>query len=132
MAQEQESEFVIVDGAAGIHCPVIASLAAVDGALIVTEPTVAGVHDLERAVGLAEHFGIPAFVCINKWDLHAETSRQIERYCRKVGVKLVGKVPFDTVITEAMVHRVSVVEYSDGTVSQCLEEIRRNLLAALS
>lgn len=132
LAQEQGSKLVIVDGAAGIHCPVIASIAAADGAVIVTEPTVAGMHDLERAVGLAAHFEIPAFVCINKWDLCAETSKQIERYCRKAGVHLVGRIPFDTVVTEAMVHRMSVVEYSDGIVSQCMEEIRRNVLAALS
>ncbi len=131
LADGQRSDFIIVDAAAGIHCPVIASLAAVDGALIVTEPTVAGIHDLERVVRLTSHFEIRAFVCINKWDLHAETSRWIERYCRKAEVKLVGRIPFDTVVTEAMVHGMSVVEYSDGPVSQCLEEIRRNVFAAV-
>jgi len=115
-------DYLIVDGPPGIGCPVIAACAGADLALLVTEPTVAGIHDLERVLATTEHFGVPSLVCINKHDINPAQSRAIARYCAGRGVEVVGYIPFDTVVTEAMVRGLPVTEYDDGPVSR---ELRR-------
>jgi MinD superfamily P-loop ATPase len=123
IAERDNLEYVIVDGPPGIGCPVISSITGTDLALVVTEPTVSGLHDLQRVIGLTNHFGIGSFVCVNKYDLNVQFTNQIESYCRSVGAGFVGRIPFDTTVTEAMVNGKSVVEYNEyGRVS---EEIRR-------
>ena len=123
MARDENRNQIITDGPPGIGCPVIASLAGASAALVVTEPTLSGVHDLERVLAVCSHFGVPTLVCINRYDLDAENTQKIENYCRRQVVPVVGKVPFDKVVTEAMVKGLSVVEYSDGTVSGKIKEI---------
>jgi len=86
--------------------------------LLVTEPTLSGIHDLERVLGVCRHFDIPALVCINKSDLNEDNARRIESYCSTQGVEVGSKIPFDNVVTEALVRGVPVVEYADGRVSQ--------------
>jgi len=90
IAEKEKRDFVIIDGPPGIGCPVIASLSGVDIALIVTEPTLSGIHDLERIVGVAHHFGIKGVVCINKYDLNLIITQKIEEYCRNNNIELVG------------------------------------------
>jgi MinD superfamily P-loop ATPase len=121
IAEEQGLEYIISDGPPGIGCPVISSLSGASLALMVTEPTLSGIHDLERVLGVCRHFGVPGMVCINKYDLNEENSRRIEDYCRKQGIKLAAKVPFDNAVTEAIVRGVPVVEYADGAVSREIE-----------
>jgi MinD superfamily P-loop ATPase len=118
IAEEQKLDYIISDGPPGIGCPVISSLSGASLALLVTEPTLSGMHDLERVLGVCRHFSVPATVCINKYDLNEENTRQIETYCSTQGVKLASKIPFDNVVTEALVRGVPVVEYSDGKVSR--------------
>jgi MinD superfamily P-loop ATPase len=122
IAEKNGHQLIIVDGPPGLGCPVIASIAGVDSALVVTEPTLSGIHDMERVVNLAAHFKIKTLVLINKYDLNLVVTKQIEDYCFANRIQLVGKLPFDTVITEAMVEGKSLIEYSDGAVS---EEIRK-------
>ncbi len=123
IAERDNLEYVIVDGPPGIGCPVISSITGTDLALVVTEPTVSGLHDLQRVIGLTNHFGIGSLVCVNKYDLNVRFTNQIESYCRNVGATFVGRIPFDTIVTEAMVNGRAVVEYNEyGRVS---EEIRR-------
>lgn len=123
IAERDNLEYIIVDGPPGIGCPVISSITGSDLVVIVTEPTISGLHDLERVVQLASHFGIKSVVCVNKYDLNPRFTKQIELYCANAGSVFLGKIPFDTVVTEAMVDGKPVVEYSnDGAVS---EEIRR-------
>jgi len=121
IAEEQGLDYIISDGPPGIGCPVISSLSGASLALMVTEPTLSGIHDLERVLGVCRHFGVPGMVCINKYDLNEENSRRIEDYCRKQGIKLAAKVPFDNAVTEAIVRGVPVVEYADGAVSREIE-----------
>jgi len=109
---------IIVDGPPGLGCPVISSLSGACSALIVTEPTLSGKHDLERTVGLAQHFGVPAFACINKFDIDAENAREIERFCDSRGVPVLARVPFDDAVTGAIVARVPLVEYSRGRAAR--------------
>lgn len=128
IAREANRELVITDGPPGIGCPVIASLANASAALVVTEPTLSGVHDMERVLSVCGHFNVPAFVCINRYDLDEENTRKIEEYCREQSVPLVGRVPFDKAVTEAMVQGLPVVEYSDGAVSKSIKEIWERVL----
>ncbi len=121
IAQERGLEYIISDGPPGIGCPVISSLSGAGLALMVAEPTLSGIHDLERVLGVCRHFGVPATVCINKYDLNEENTRRIEDYCRKQGIGLAAKIPFDNAVTEAIVRGVPVVEYADGRVSREIE-----------
>jgi len=118
IAKQGKLDYIISDGPPGIGCPVISSLSGTSLALLVTEPTLSGIHDLERVLGVCHHFGVPALVCINKYDLNEDNTRQIENYCLKLGVEVAAKIPFDNVVTEALVLGQPVVEYSDGKVTQ--------------
>jgi MinD superfamily P-loop ATPase len=110
LAASRNLEMVLIDGSPGIGCPVIASLAGADLALIVTEPTLSGEHDLERVFGVAEHFDVETEVCINKYDLNLEAAKRIESLCNDMGLEVAGRLPFDTAVVEAMVQGRPVVE----------------------
>ena len=132
MAEKNGAGCIISDGPPGIGCPVISSLSGASLALLVTEPTLSGIHDLERVLGVCRHFGVPAFVCINKFDINEENSRRIEDYCLKQGVEIVARIPFDNVVTEAMVKGQPVVEYSHGPVSRKIKGLWRNIAERLA
>ena len=123
IAEEQGLDYIISDGPPGIGCPVISSLSGAGLALLVTEPSLSGIHDLERVLGVCRHFGVPAMVCINKYDLNEENTRQIEDQCLSQGVEVAGRIPFDNVVTESIVQGVPVVEYSDGNVTREIERM---------
>jgi len=123
IAEEQGMNYIISDGPPGIGCPVVCSLSGASLALLVTEPTLSGMHDLERVIGVCQHFGVPAMVCVNKYDLSEDNTHQIENYCLEQGIEVVAKIPFDNAVTEAMVNGVPVVEYSRGQVSQKIESL---------
>ena len=123
VAEEEGSELILIDGSPGIGCPVIASLTGVDLALVITEPTMSGLHDLERILDVTRHFGIGSVVCINKYDINEENSKRIAEFCRERGVTIVRNIPYDPVVTEAMVAAMPVVEFSDGAVSDAIKEI---------
>ncbi len=123
VAEEEGSELILIDGSPGIGCPVIASLTGVDLALVVTEPTMSGLHDLERILDVTRHFGITSVVCINKYDINEANSRRITGFCQERGVTIVRNIPYDPVVTEAMVAAMPVVEFSDGAVSDAIREI---------
>ncbi len=121
LAEEKGLSYIIVDGPPGIGCPVIASVTGSDGVLIITEPTVSGEHDLERVAELVRHFQIPAYLCINKYDLNPEMSERIEEKAVTGGIKVVGRIRYDRSVTRAQVKRIPVVEI-DG--SAAAEDIR--------
>jgi MinD superfamily P-loop ATPase len=123
IAEEEGSAYILSDGPPGIGCPVISSLSGASLALIVTEPSLSAIHDLERVLAVSRHFGIGALVCINKYDLDEGNSRQIEGYCRDARVDVGAKIPFDTVVTDAIAQGVPVVEFADGVVSQRMQEL---------
>ncbi|MBE9541753.1 MAG: 4Fe-4S binding protein [Proteobacteria bacterium] len=122
IAERENKEYVIIDGPPGIGCPVIAAISGVDLLLAVTEPTLSGIHDLERVVGVAKHFNVPVTVCINKYDINTENTTKIEEFCLKNGLEVAGKVLYDPGVTKAMVNKQSVIEYPCGEVT---EEIKR-------
>jgi len=131
IAEKEGLGYIITDGPPGIGCPVISSLSGANLALLVTEPTLSGIHDLERVIGVCRHFGIPPLVCINKYDLNEENSYQIENYCHREGIEVAAKIPFDNVVTEAIVQGLPVVEYSDNKVTQQIKELWQIISAKL-
>ena len=123
IAKERNLDLVIIDGPPGIGCPVIASVAGVDLVLVVVEPTLSGIHDMERILGLASHFKIPALACINKYDINLDNTRKIREYCERNGVEVLGMIPFDSKVIDALVQRKSIVEYPCGAVTKAVTEI---------
>lgn len=101
-AMDHGSQGVLVDGPPGIGCPVISAVSGANGALIVSEPTAAGIHDLERIVATTKHFDIPTWICINKFDLYREGARRIRNYCQREDLEILAEIPFDTAIMQAM------------------------------
>ncbi len=121
IAEERGLDLVIADGSPGIGCPVIASVTGATLVLAVTEPTLSGLHDLERVAELTRHFEIPTLVCVNKWDLNPEVCERIEARARETSLGLAGRVRYDRAVTEAQVRGKAVVEYAlDG----CASDIR--------
>lgn len=127
IAEKENLDYIISDGPPGIGCPVISSLSGVDLALLVTEPTLSGIQDLERVIQVCRHFGIPAVLCINKYDLNEDNTHRIEKYCLDEGIEIVAHVPFDNIVTESIVQGIPVVEYSKGNVSAKISEIWRHI-----
>ena len=131
IAEEKKKDLVIIDGPPGIGCPVIASISGVDLVLIVTEPTLSAIHDLERILHVAYHFKIPAVICINKFDINLENTEKIEEYCKNNNLDIVGKLPYNNIVTEAMINEKNVIEYSKGDFSNMVikmwNEIRGRL-----
>jgi MinD superfamily P-loop ATPase len=123
MAEKSEANYIISDGPPGIGCPVISSLSGANLALLVTEPTLSGIHDLERVLGVCYHFSVPALVCINKYDINEDNTRQIEKFCLGQGVEVAVRIPFDNTVTKAMVAGLPVVEYSRNGVSHQIEAL---------
>jgi len=132
IAEKQGFNYIISDGPPGIGCPVISSLSGANLALLVTEPTLSGMHDLERVLGVCHHFGVLAIVCINKFDINEDNTRQIENYCFDQGVEVAAKIPFDNVVTEALVQGLPVVEYSQGQVAQEIESLWQRISYTLA
>lgn len=131
LAQENNLACIITDGPPGVGCPVISSLSGADLTLLVTEPTLSGMHDLHRVLGVCRHFGVPALVAINKYDLNEENTAQLEQYCRSQDVEVAGRLPFDPAVVRAMKEGKPVVEYSANGISTALEKLWEKVEAAL-
>lgn len=129
MARTQAQPLILSDGPPGIGCPVISSLSGVNLAVIVTEPTPSGIHDLERIVSLCDHFNIPVAVIINKYDLSDKITQEIEAFCRERDDSLVAKLPHDPVFVHAMLEGKAVTEYASGHISQQIRRAWDHILA---
>lgn len=127
LAAAEEKKYLLTDGPPGIGCPVIASLSGAAKALIVTEPTVAGIHDLQRVLQVCRHFEVPAVVCINRCDLDEDNTRAIEAYCHAESVEVAAKIPFDRKVTEALVQGEPVVNYTRGPAAEAIAALWQNI-----
>ena len=123
----ESKELLIIDGSPGIGCSLIASITGVDAVLAVAEPTLSGIHDLERALDVAAHFGIPASVCVNKFDIHDGNTARIERSCRDRGVEIVGRIPYDPEVSRSMAQGKGVLESESTQVIEAIEGIWRKV-----
>lgn len=112
LAVKDKSDYILIDGPPGTGCPVISSVTGVQKALIVTEPTGSGFHDLKRIIELVQNFNIQTYVLINKFDLNASISQQIADWCSETQIPLIGRVPFDARMVEAMVNCQSIIEWA--------------------
>jgi len=126
IAEGRGIDTVLVDGSPGIGCPVIASVTGADLVLVVTEPTLSGLHDFERVIGLTNHFGIPSMVVVNKADINEENARRLETTATRLGTGIAGRIRFDPAVTEAQIEGVPLVEFSsDGASSDVAEVWKR-------
>ena len=122
-------DLLLTDGPPGIGCPVIASMGQASAVLIVTEPTVSGIHDMERVAQLAAHFRLPAMICINKYDLNPDQAKAIEAIAEKRNIKFVGKIPFDPAFTQAMVQGKSIMEtHADSPAATEIRQIWKRVM----
>ncbi|MBN2322471.1 MAG: ATP-binding protein [Spirochaetes bacterium] len=127
VAEESGSDLILIDGSPGIGCPVIASLAGVDCAVVVTEPTISGLHDAGRVIEVAKHFDVPVKVVVNKFDLNEEMTQKTEEYCRNNGIAVLGKIPFCESVVRATVEGKTVVEYDHGEAKPAIVKIWKTL-----
>ncbi len=123
VTKQNNKELIITDGSPGIGCPVIASISGAHLVLIVTEPTMSGIHDAKRVYELTQHFSIPASICINKYDLNLELTKQMEEFCKEKNIEVSGKIPYSREFTDAMIKGVSVVEYSNSETSEKIKDM---------
>ena len=127
IAEQNTMDFIIIDGPPGIGCPVISSLSGTDLALVVTEPTLTGIHDMERVVRMAHHFHTQTACCINKYDINSRNTARIEAWCADNSIPLVGEIPFDERVTESMIQGVPLTEYTDNSASNEIKSIWEKL-----
>jgi MinD superfamily P-loop ATPase len=107
---DYDSKFAIIDGSPGIGCPVIASLSGVDMVLIVAEPSISGLSDMERIIRTAEGFDTKIAVCTNKHDMNSGISEKIEQFCKERGLPFVGRIPFDPAAVRAVNNAKTIVD----------------------
>lgn len=127
LARKQDIPLILVDGAPGLGCPVISSITGADRVLIVTEPSLSGLHDMERAMQLVGGFRIPVSVAINKYDVNPEVAEQIEQVSARAQATVLGRIPYDPQVIRSMVHRHCVVEDGDSPANQAIRVIWERL-----
>jgi MinD superfamily P-loop ATPase len=132
IAKSNDLDYVIIDGPPGIGCPVIASLTGADLALVVTEPSLSGIHDMERIIAVAHHFKIPSACCINKYDINPENSSRIKTWCQEHSIPLLGKIPFDEEVIRSMVQRYPLTENAECAASKEIQVIWEKLCSLLN
>ena len=123
MAEKEGRNYVIIDGPPGIGCPVIASITGVDLAIIVTEPTLSGIHDMERVAQVSKHFGVSTNVVINKYDINIDNSEEIKKICQKKDIEVVAQLPFSQKVSESIVQGVPLVEFCNDGIVQAVSSL---------
>ncbi|MHA1138142.1 MAG: nucleotide-binding protein [Candidatus Thorarchaeota archaeon] len=132
IASDNGISTVLIDGSPGVGCPVIATVTGIKLGVIVTEPTLSGIHDMERVKELLAKFKIKATVIINKFDLNMENTDAIERYCKANDIEVLGKIKFDHIMTDSMVAATTLPEFApDHEISQILRNAWKRILELL-
>jgi MinD superfamily P-loop ATPase len=127
LAQEKQSEYIIIDGSPGIGCPVVSSLSGASFVVLVTEPSASGLHDLKRVHQLVKRFHLPSACIINKYDINADKTKEIETFLSEENIKLLAKLPYNENFTKAMTECKIIVEYHDKVLSQQLQDAWKDL-----
>ena len=118
IAEGENKDYVIIDGPPGIGCPVIASLANVDLALIITEPTLSGIHDMERVAEVTRHFGIYTKVVINKYDINLKNTQNIQKICQNKAIEILAQLPFSENVSRSLVKGMPIVEFCNDQIAR--------------
>ncbi len=124
------ADLAVIDGSPGIGCPVISSLSGVDMVLIVVEPSVSGISDMERIIGTAEKFKVKTAVCINKYNTNFENTERIVSYCQKNQLPFAGKIPYDENAVDAVNSGLSIVDI-DCPAGEAVKEVYQRTIAQL-
>ncbi|MEA1986443.1 MAG: ATP-binding protein [Candidatus Marinimicrobia bacterium] len=122
LAENNEKEFIIVDGSPGIGCPVVSSLSGADLAVLVTEPSVSGIHDLKRVYELVKKFNIKAGCIINKADVNKKKVKEIHNFLEEENIEFIADIPYDENFTKAMTNGKTIVEFDNGKLKEILEK----------
>ena len=132
IANETDKDIVLVDGSPGIGCPVVSSLSGSNFVVLVTEPTVSGLHDLKRVYQLVKKFNIKAGCIINKSDLNSQVSSEIEHFLREENIYHISNLPYDETFTKAMINGQTIIEYNDSNLIPILtnswEKLNKSIL----
>lgn len=123
LVEREKKDWLLVDGPPGTACPAIASITGTDRVILVTEPTVAAIHDLERIIKLVRHFGVTPEIIINKADINGMMTHRIKDMAKAGGYKVLGEIPFDETVKEAIKAGVPIVEFNNGAASEALRNI---------
>ncbi|MGQ9846899.1 MAG: ATP-binding protein, partial [Bacteroidales bacterium] len=129
ISKENNLNTIIIDGPPGIGCPVISTITGVDHVVVVTEPTLSGMHDLQRTIEITSKFNLKTWVIINKYDLNLEITQKIKNWCEKQNVSIAGELPFDEQVVNALVNCQSIVEFlPDSDLSKLISLIWKKIL----
>ena len=123
IAKEENSKYIIVDGSPGIGCPVVSSLSGANFVLLVTEPTLSGLHDLKRIYELVKSFHIKAGCIINKYDLNLDITSKIESFLQQENIIHLANLPYSESFTKAIVNGKTIVEYDNGELKEKIIKI---------
>jgi len=127
LAYTENKKLIIIDGAPGIGCPVIASLNGVDYALMVIEPTLSGISDFKKIYEVAQFFDIKSFVCINKFDINIENTSEIEKFCNSHNIEIIGKISYDENVPKLLAQKKFIVDYSDSPAAKDIKKLWEKL-----
>ncbi len=131
IAENKDVEYILVDGAPGIGCPVLSSLTGADFVVLVTEATISGFHDLKRVIELIKNFNLKAACIINKYDLNINKTNEIIEYLNSVGIEMLTKIPYNIAFTHALTQGKTITEFDNNQISELIkdswEKIKRNL-----
>lgn len=122
IAYRDNKDLIIIDGAPGIGCAVVASLNGVDYAIIITEPTLSGISDFIKIFEVTKFFNIKSFVCINKFDINLNNTDKLEKFCSENNIEILGKIPYDEKVPENLSNKKIIV---DDQSSEAGKEIKR-------
>ena len=124
LAVNENKDFIIIDGPPGIGCPVMSSLSGVDTAVLVTEASISGLHDLKRVAEVVIKQDIRAIVVINKFDINLDITENIRNYCEEKNILVAGEIPYDNIFTKAMIEQKNVIEYDEKSeISVTIKDI---------
>jgi MinD superfamily P-loop ATPase len=132
-AEDTRANLIIIDGPPGIGCPVISACAGTDFGLVITEPSLAGLHDLKRVLGTLRHFHIPSVICINKADIYPEGAGAIREYANTENIELVGEIPYDENLPKSMIAGKAITSlFPDSPASLAIRNLWRKTAQLLN
>lgn len=124
---KNNNEIIIVDGSPGIGCPVISSVTDTDFCLIVTEPTLSGLNDLERLLELINSFKIKSLVCINKYDINCNMTEKVKDYCKERNIEIIGLIPYDDMVIKSINDLKPIISYQTSRAGREIKKIAEKI-----